>query len=64
MISKEKLLEAMKTGNIVHNHVWWFLMYKKNGKIIGGCSEPDCCQLEYSNFDEMYENYDEENWEI
>ena len=54
----------MKTGNIVHNHVWWFLMYKKNGKIIGGCSEPDCCQLEYSNFDEMYENYDEENWEI
>jgi hypothetical protein len=61
MITKEELLKAMKEGKMIYNHCWWFKM-KKNGSIYGGCSEPNCCDLIYENFDELFNEYEGEDW--
>ena len=63
MTTREELLKTLKAGRLVYNHAWWFQMHD-DGNIFGGCDEPDCCQLEYDNFDDMYDDFDKEDWHL
>ena len=63
MIAKEQLLQALKDGKIVYNHVWWFIMHD-NGNIFGGCGEPDCCTWDFDNFEDMYNSFEEDEWKL
>ena len=60
-MTKEEYLNILKTGNPIYNHVWWFKM-RKNGSVFGGCVNPDCCQIDYDTFEDMWTNYDLEGW--
>lgn len=62
-VSKKKLLSHLKSGKTIYNEVWWFQM-DSDGAIIGGCYDPGCCQLNFSTFDIMYDNFSQDTWHL
>lgn len=62
IMSKDEVFKKMQNGEIVYNYAWWFQMNQKNGRIFGGCDDPDCCFFEFDNFEEMWRSFDENKW--
>lgn len=62
-MNKDEVLKKLKDGECVYSNNTWWLRMKEDGSIIGGCYEPDCCHIEYENFDEMWRHgYDADGW--